>query len=368
MANQQWSPAIYKEAIVTFQENSYREVERVQRNLTGLSPDDQASLIWKPQDQIQKMNEAVKANLALLDKVAELIGTTQNVPPRPGEVEQMQMYAGCLPQVGSKTVQSLLQSFVREWSAEGLQERHECFERVLGVLDRTLRPQLEQAAASGAPPPRVFCPGSQLGRLPFEVQRRGYSCEGSEVRPLWYFGGEFVRRHCAQRETHPIQPFVTNTCNRVKQGDHIRATPIPDVDIEDGMFPPIHFGEFIQLYDSASQKARFDGLITAFALDTSSNILRYVRTVAHVLKPGGIWANFGPLAYDTDHDEGHGHSMELSWEELRYAVSHFFEIKEEDFADSLYAANAESMMQIQYTCIYFAAIRNNNPAMGIGEK
>jgi len=363
MENGPWSLAVYLEAIKSFRESSQREVARVKRNLTGLSDDDKASLIWKPEDQILKMEEAVAANLGILEKIAELIrGAQQARAPQPP------VHDGSAPQVGSKSVQALLQGLVREWAAEGSQERQESFTPLLGALDRHLQARLEQARASGAAPLLVMCPGAQFGRLPFEVQRRGYSCEACEARPLWYFAADFLRRQGSISEAHRIQPFVINTCNRYKQGDHIRVTPIPDVAIEDGVLPPFRFGEFTHLYNSASQVGRFDAVLTAFSLDTSPNVLRFVRTVAHIVKPGGLWANFGPLAYDNDHDEGYGHSMELSWEELRHAVSHFFEIKEEEYVDSLYAANAESMMQIQYTCVYFSAVRNDSPAKGIGEK
>jgi len=95
----------------------------------------------------------------------------------------------------------------------------------------------------------------------------------------------------------------------------------------------VRFGDFVELYDCASARGSFDAFLTAFALDTASNIFRYVRTAAHVVREGGIWANFGSLAYDADHDEAHGRGVELSWEELKYAVSHFFDVKEEAYVD-----------------------------------
>mmetsp|Transcript_48541 Transcript_48541/g.155050 ORF Transcript_48541/g.155050 Transcript_48541/m.155050 type:complete len:361 (-) Transcript_48541:83-1165(-) len=360
MDQHQWVPALYQESIRSFCEHSLREVARVKRNLTGLSGDDQASLTWKAEDQVKRMEEAVAANLKFLEKLSELISEPQTV----SDLESQQP---CAPQ-GSKPVQTLLQTFVREWSAEGLEERRECFDHLLSALQCHLKTQLEQAMASGASPPRVLCPGVQLGRLAYEVQSRGYACEACEGRALPFFGGEFARRYFAQRETHRIQPFALQTCNRFKAEDHVRIIPLPDIEVQGGKLPAVRFGGFIPLYDDASTRASFDAVLSAFALDTSSNVFRYVRTVAHVVRPGGLWANFGPLAYDTDHDEAHGHGIELSWEELRFAVSHFFEIKEEAFLDSLHAANAESMMQIQYSCIYFKAVRNDTPSLGIGEK
>merc|ERR1712232_1010019 len=157
-----------------------------------------------------------------------------------------------------------------------------------------------------------------------------------------------------------------NTCNRFKAEDHVRKVPLPDVDVPS--LPPVIFGDFLQLYDAAAKRASFDACVTAFALDNSPNILRFVRIIAHIVRPGGLWANFGPLAYDQEHDESHGHGVELSWEELKCALSNFFEVVEENFIDSFHASNMESMMQMQYNCIYFTAVRNSTPSEGIGLK
>jgi len=356
-----WTPAVHLEAIRAFGEHSQRELARVQRNLTGLSVDDKASLIWKPEDQVSKMQAAVKCNLEFLERAVALIKAAGPGAPPAADGQSAEM-----PQ-GYKTVQMFLQTFTREWSAEGLKERKGCFDRLLGAVDQHLEAALKKAASSGAPPPRVLCPGALLGRIPYEVKRRGYECEACEARVLPYFGGEMIRQLVGGKaEVHRIQPYVLNTCNRFKAEDHLRATPVPEVAIKEGELPPCRFGDFVRLYDAAAARDKFDAVVTAFALDTSSNIFRYVRTVAHCVKPGGLWTNFGPLAYDTEHDEAHGHGIELSWEELRYAVSHFFEIQEEAFVDSFLAANGESMMQIQYSCIFFKAVRNNTVSQGIG--
>jgi len=352
---QHWAKG-HLDAIKSYRENSKREVARVKRNLEGLSADDQASLVWKAADQIRAMEEAVRANFDCLDKIVELI--TESKPPAHGPVSG--------PADGHKTVQNMLQLLVREWTQEGEAERKDCHERIHTALDAHLKPQLESAGAEGKPPPRVLVPGSQMGRLVHEVCGRGYDCEACEVRLLPYFGGELVRRQGAQIGAHRIQPFALNTCNRFKKGDHVRVTPVPDVEVPESSLPAAALGDFIKLYDTAPSRGSFDAVATAFTLDTSSNIFRFIRTVAHVVREGGLWVNFGPLCYDSGHDEARGSSMELSWEELKHAVSHFFEVQEEDFVDSCHAANAESMMQIQYSCVYFKAIRKGNPSPGIG--
>lgn len=334
----------------------------MQRNLTGLSADDKAELIRSPDEQVSKMQEAVSANLAFLGKLTALIQAAQT--SMAGDGLDKLREAGC---PSTKTVEKTLWHFVREWSKEGEDERGECFQRLLGALEGHLASDRETAASSGAKPPRVLCPGAQLGRLPFEVQSRGFECEACEARALLYFGSQFIRESCSTSEGHCIQPFVLGTCNRIKATDNVRSIPIPEVAVPSEALPPIRFGEFTRLYDSAPARASFDAVLTNFSLDTTGNIFRYVRTVAFVTRPGGLWANFGPLAFDQSHDEAHGQGVEVSWEELKFAISHFFEIKEEAFVDSVYAENARAMMQFQYSCVYFSAIRNDKPALGIGE-
>lgn len=352
-----WAPAFCLSNIRQYRENAQREIARVKRNLAGLSDDDTASLVKKPEEQVQQMDQAVAANLQVLGKLEELIGR-----------ESQEAGGRCdKPPMGPKPVQSLLQTLVRHWSSEGLQERKECHDKLLGALDGHLKGSLEKAVASKAAVPRVVIPGVSVGRLAFEVQSRGYDVEACEHRLLLWYGMELIREHGSIAEALRPQPFAVNTCNRLRYKDNVRVTPMPDVAVKSENLPLQRFGHFSQLYGTIEARASFDCLLTEYSLDVSLNLFRFVRTIAHALRPGAVWANFGPLAYEADHDDTVGSGLELSWEELKYALSHFFEVQEEEWHDALYAQNSESLMQMQYTCIYFKAIRNNTPALGIGE-
>lgn len=358
MQNPSWPLAPDSDAFRAYREHARRELARVKRNLNGLSADDVASLTRKPAEQVRVMDEAVTANLAFLDALGAVMQQSLQ-DASPAEVAACKAHKARVCST-PKLVQNLLHSFVREWTLEGAEERRECFDLLLGGLDGHLRTQRE-----AGPAPRVLCPDSALARLPYEAQRLGYAAEGCEARAMQFLAGEFVRTSCAQREAHRPQPYVLNTCNRFKAEDHVRVTAVPDVNV--ASLPTVRFGDFAQLYDDPATRGAFDAVLTAYALDASPNVLRFVRTVAHVVRPGGLWANFGPLAYEAEHDEMHVHGVELSWEELRYAISHFFEVKEERFVDSLNGANALSMMQLQYSCVFFTAVRNDAPSTGIGE-
>lgn len=344
-----WAAASCLDNLRQYRDITNREVERVRRNLNGLSDDDKASLIRKPEEQVKAMEEAAAATLQLVEKLETLLRKESQM------AEKGARGSGVNIPVGTKPVQTLLQTLVREWAAEGLQERKACFDKLLGALDSHL-------TKAG----RVLVPACSLGRLAFEVSCRGHSVEACESRLLQWFGMELLRQN-GQAEVLRPQPFALNTCNRLKFSDNHRVTAMPDVTIEEGRLPRQHFGEFITLYDRSDAKESFDCLLTSYALDLSPNVFRFVRTAAHVVRPGGVWANFGPLAYDTDHDEAAGHGLELSWEELKFALSHFFEVQEDEWIDALHAQNGESLMQMQYTCIYFKATRNTTPVPGIGK-
>jgi len=351
-----WTPAAALNVIKVYNDFAQRELTRVRRNLDGLSDDDRASLVRTPQEQVRVMKEAADANDKFLEAIAQLI---QAAPASPQAAETCESCQA----PSSKSVQHLLQLFVREWSAEGLAERRDCFEKLLGALDMHFGKEQHRASSTGGDKPRVLCPGSQLSRIPFEVASRGYQCEGCEGRVLSYFGSELMRsgsghgRFC-------IQPFSLNTCNRLNAEDHVRKIQIPEVEVPS--LPPVRMGEFTQLYDVSPARASFDAVLSAYSIEASPNPLRYVRTVAHVVRPGGLWASFGPLCFDGDHDDA-CQGLELSWEELRHAISHFFEVKEEGFVDAFYAQNCESLMQHQLSCIHFVAVRNEVVSEGIGD-
>eukprot|EP00913_Durusdinium_trenchii_P025517 g23951.t1 len=172
--------------------------------------------------------------------------------------------------VGTKPVQTLLQTFVREWSAEGLQDsagallllRSTGLRGGPAAYGRSLR----RAALA------LVCYGADSARL-----TRGVSTAALRFEYL--------------------------------QPDEVRGQPPGD------SFARPHFGEFATLYAESAAKESFDCLLTSYALDLSPNVFRCSERggegcnriegpqTAHVLRPGGMWANFGPLAYDADHDE-----------------------------------------------------------------
>ena len=59
----------------------------------------------------------------------------------------------------------------------------------------------------------------------------------------------------------------------------------------------IHLGDFISIYSSAEYKGVYNAVITCFFIDTAQHILQYILIIRHILQPGGVWVNLGPLHY-----------------------------------------------------------------------
>jgi hypothetical protein len=84
-------------------------------------------------------------------------------------------------------------------------------------------------------------------------------------------------------------------------------------DIEQFSYPRFSMaaGDFVEIYGKKSNingDNRVDAVVTCFFLDTAPIILDYIETIDHVLKPGGIWINLGPLLYHWEKDQDYGNN------------------------------------------------------------
>ncbi|KAI9833981.1 MAG: hypothetical protein M1826_005886 [Phylliscum demangeonii] len=144
--------------------------------------------------------------------------------------------------------------------------------------------------------------------------------------------------------------------------------------------------DFLLAYGDGHAAGRRDAVCTVFFIDTAPNFLRYIETVRHCLKPGGLWINVGPLFWhyraddpganlperDGDHDRagygaGSGSGMEpddgrprgiaepgmveLTNEEVLWLLErHGFAIEKRAVGDSLttYTGSPLTMYQCRY--------------------
>jgi hypothetical protein len=71
-------------------------------------------------------------------------------------------------------VRCVLRNIVRDWTSEGAAERSECYAPILAELQSCFSDR------DPSNPPSCVVPGAGLGRLPCEISRLGFVCQGNE--------------------------------------------------------------------------------------------------------------------------------------------------------------------------------------------
>lgn len=290
-------------------------------------------------DTPQCLAPAVTANAEFLSNIVKNAGSIFGHPTH--------IVAGPTEERNISKVRSTLKQFVREWALAGKSERDTCFVPLIEGLSRWLDPREV---------PFVLCPGSGLGRLPYEICKAGFNCQGNEFSYHMLLGSHFVLNEISLSESHTIYPYVTCSSSQgISFPDEVPSKTPGQMSM--------CAGEFVEVYEQQGVGIA-DGIVTCFFIDTAKNILLYIRTIANAVKAGGVWVNLGPLLYHYAEQEDQI-SIELSWLELRELIAEYFDFKEERTGvECVYSANPFGETQTVYECIYFAAVRNNRNVEG----
>ena len=380
------------EVVLAFREygkSMGKEVERRWQHLCKLPPS--YARLLRPDSLapvLATQRAAVLANQAFLDAVVQRAGEVAPADDVLARTSAMLQANAASPRLlatraNESKIRATLHSCMREWSEEGATERAVCFGKLLDALAEHLpvTPQNRHKQ-------RVLVPGAGLGRLPLEIVARGYACQGNEFSYFMLLGSNFLLNG-VESKTWSLFPFLDQTCNRVMTADNVQEISVPDVcaaelleqacgedkEGEEGEGQPdfsMTAGEFLQVY--GDQAGCWDAVVTCFFLDTAPVVIEYVERIHSLLRPGGVWLNFGPLLYHwaagevgDQPDERFTRSVELSWEEVRHVmVEGFgFEMKQEEMVPGVtYSCNARSIMKTVFDCLFFAATKKE----GAGEQ
>ncbi|UJR32730.1 hypothetical protein I4U23_020189 [Adineta vaga] len=253
-------------------------------------------------------------------------------------------------------VKTTIKQFVRDWSEDGRQERLICYAPIIEEVKR--RFPVTSTIDNDVSAVQILVPGAGLGRLSWEFARLGYTCQGNEVSLYMLIASHFILNKCSQVNAHTIHPWILNFCNNVSNDDQLRAVQFPDVNTAslpvDSRFS-MSAGDFLQIYNDPND---WDCITTCFFIDTAHNIIEYVERLWTILKPGGIWINFGPLLYHFE-DIPNEESFELSYTDLRSVIlSCGFQIENEKLPIRTgYIKNDRSMLHYEYDCVFFVAVK-----------
>lgn len=199
---------------------------------------------------------------------------------------------------------STIRQFYRDWSAEGFQrEVKPILDLILSSLSEHNLPPSTQAS--------ILLPGTGLGRLLFELTYAGYHCTGNEISYHQIFASNFILNHAPGPDSFKIYPFANVFTNNLTNTPQLNSFTIPDVHSPTALATAaaegkqigtmnMSAGDFITSWSTPSSKCTFDAVVTVYFIDTAPNFFRYIETINHVLRPGGLWINLGPLLWHFD--------------------------------------------------------------------
>jgi len=216
-----------------------------------------------------------------------------------------------------------IRQLYRDWSAEGKVERDACYAPVVDALNFNF---------SSTPIPqrgniKILVPGAGLGRLPLEICKAGYAVEGNEISYHMIIVSNHILNHSVAGQQYKLYPWAFGFSNHLRREHQLQCVMVPDVHpgteldvaskgMEIHAFDRLSMSssDFCVAYRQPEAKEAYDAVATVFFVDTAPNVIAYIETARHCLRPGGIWVNVGPLLWHfennapgSQHDHEHDH-------------------------------------------------------------
>jgi len=137
-------------------------------------------------------------------------------------------------------ISGMLRQCVREWGSEGAAERAQSFDPLLHAVDSYFTDRTEEKI-------NVLVPGSGLGRLPWELSKRGYAVEACEFTYFMLLPASFILQG-ARGIKYTLHPYATESKNVLSARQQLRAIEIPDVEPTGVPTFNIAQGDWLSLY------------------------------------------------------------------------------------------------------------------------
>ena len=199
---------------------------------------------------------------------------------------------------------------------------------------------------------KVLIPGAGLGRIGIELSSLGYNVEMNECSPTMITSiNNIVNELLINDNEFSYYPYLHATLNDAWDYS-IRNKPI--------FFPPsnitrlktwakegqnllhLQYGDFVTNYKIHERNKYFDIIVTSYFIDTG-NILDYLDVMKYILKPNGIWINYGPLHYHS------ASTVKYSYNQLLQIITLLgFEVISQSHIEGPYGCNKHINMKPDY--------------------
>lgn len=382
-------------AFYNYSKWEYEELIKPRKLKYGsLSASEKEYVPWYNQ-HISDIEECIRMNEQFTKTLATTIASDWGVTTSPDQWEPA-------TSTDYDKVRSTLLQLTREWSSDGVLERHKNYDLIIDEL-KTLYPNVKDRQNV-----RILVPGCGLGRLVIELVKQGFWAQGNEFSYHMLLASNFILNHCQVADQFWVFPFLHKSSHLVKRINQIRPVSVPD-------YNPLHIhelqrenpeipydelmsmtaGSFVDLYgpdmpsgessytdDPVAREFRqqneesMDVVVTCFFIDTASNIIDYLKCIHYSLKKNALWINFGPLLWHFE-DYGNTHhikkqlvkdgpieivpnvlkGLELSRDDLIELIEKIgfkFE-KRQSNIESTYSSDIRSLGEFIYKCEYWVA-------------
>ncbi|XP_066602877.1 carnosine N-methyltransferase [Prorops nasuta] len=330
-----------------YKPHSLQRVKKTETYLLSL-PFHHQKLLTKYKEHLQNIKVCIDNNDNVLKLIIKDVAHIfENVSPPSAQCNSALNPRPVL--ADQEKVQATIKQLVRDWSVEGASERTACYQPIIDEI-------INQFPIDNCTPSKVniLVPGAGLGRLAYEIARRGYICQGNEFSLFMLFASHFVLNKCRDINFYQVHPWVHQYINNLKPEHQTQAVFFPDVnpsDLPENSQLSMTAGDFLQVY---TEDNRWDCIATCFFIDCANNVVQFIETIYKILKPGGVWINLGPLLYHFS-DMLMEDSIEPSYDVVREVIQGFgFQIEKEELqVKTRYAQNINSMLQCEYNSVYF---------------
>ncbi|KAG5980450.1 hypothetical protein E4U55_004012 [Claviceps digitariae] len=332
-------------------------------------------------ETLDKTDDAIDANAELARAIVshglQNFASLATVSPQ-GKPTMPLQWTGVAKHTDIDKARSTIRQFYRDWTADGAAEREVCYAPIMKALDEQRQRQRHRRQQN------VLVPGAGLGRLVFELCKRGYHAEGNEISYHQLLASSHILNDCQAANTYTIYPWIHTFSNHLTRKNHLRGYQVPDIHPATELAQAaatssssvgrmsMCAADFLCLYSDDDHKDSYDAVASLFFLDTAPNLIRYLEVIRHCLRPGGILINVGPLlwhfenqapgnsGHDDDGDGEHDHnnssgiadpgSFELSNDEVLALVDKLgFDIEwSEDGIEAPYIQDKDSMLRTTY--------------------
>lgn len=326
-----------------YKKSLYHRISVSRKFMDQMSLTHQKKLV-RYREHLEQLEGAVSANYELIKLItSDVANMFQNAVYMDGKEKTLVVKEA--HELDTDRLNSVLSQIVREWTAEGAVERDTCFGPILKALEQHF------SNVSDPSKVKILVPGCGLGRLPFEIAQRGFSCEGNEFSLMMLFVSNFILNKC-EPNCCTFFPWVSHFSNNLTSSQQLAQLTFPDISLSNipaNVKFSMAAGSFTEIYANAHQN--WDCVVTCFFLDTAPSLVNYIELIADILQADGIWINFGPLLYHHLPDS----SVEPSYEIVRDIIleSGFVFIEEKTNQPSYYTRNPNSMLSYEYKSVFF---------------